>query len=102
MAESAPICVVEAAGKLRNGLYLRRIALYNDRVAFEVFASKPLGVEEIGDLRLADTSDGTYVMTPLLGEIDGRGEIEFTPAPASLGGLHLSQPGWGLNTYSTA
>ena len=101
VAEPAPISVVEAAGKLRNGLYLRRIALYDDRITFEVFASRPLGVEELGNLRLADTSGTEYVMTPLQAEIEGRGEIEFTPAPAGLSRLHLSQPGWGLRTYVT-
>jgi hypothetical protein len=34
--------VIECAGKLSNGLYIRAITLYDDRVSFEVYASRLL------------------------------------------------------------
>jgi hypothetical protein len=97
---SKPCCVIEGNGKLRNGLFLRRIALYGDRIAFEVFASRPFRAEDLATLCLADDVGTKYEMAPLeSGVIDGRARIEFTPTLPSGSQLHLRGPGWGLHTY---
>jgi hypothetical protein len=96
---SRTIRVIEATGKLRNGLFLREIRLYDDRIAFEVFASRPLGDEHLATLQLADDVGTNYQMVSPSGTlIDGRARIEFEPgAPADSSRLHLGQPGWGLH-----
>jgi hypothetical protein len=83
--------------KLRNGLFLRRVALYDDHIAFEVFASRALLTEEIADICLTDDVGTKYEMaSPESGVIEGKAEIEFRPGPPTgWSGLHLSQPGWG-------
>jgi hypothetical protein len=92
-----PIQFIEGKGKLRNGLFLRGVALYDDRVAFEVFASRALNMEDIADLRFTDDVATEYEMVPPeSGAIEGKARIEFTPAvPVGWSHLHLSQPGWG-------
>lgn len=96
---SAPIRVIKGSGKLGNGLFLSEISLYDDRIAFEVFASRPLRAEDLATLRLADDVGTKYEMvSPAKGVIGDRARIEFKPAvPAGFSHLHLSQPGWGLH-----
>jgi hypothetical protein len=90
-----PIQFVEGAMKLRNGLFLRRVALYDDRIAFEVFASRVLLIEEIADISLTDDVGTKYEMaSPESKVVEGKAEIEFRPAPTGLSGLRLSQLGW--------
>ena len=98
----APIQLIEGQGKLRNGLFLRRVALYDDRIAFEVFASRALLAEEIADLCLTDAVGTKYEMaSPESGMIEGKAEIEFRPAaPTDWSQLRLSQPGWGLHIWN--
>jgi hypothetical protein len=95
---SEPVQVLEGSGKLRNGLYLRGVALYADRISFEVFASRSFAWEDLRTLQLADDVGTTYrLVEPEGGAIEGRGEIEFRPgAPGRWASLHLGQPGWGL------
>jgi hypothetical protein len=59
-----PIQFLEGQGKLRNGLFLRGVELYDDRVAFEVFASRALNMEDIADLRFTDGVGTEYEMVP--------------------------------------
>ena len=94
-----PLARIDGAGKLRNGIYLRSVALYSDRIAFEVFASRPFFPIELDSLRLTDNLDTRYEMLPLAQEtLDGRGQIEFAPAvPPGWTRLHLAEPGWGLH-----
>lgn len=98
---SAPLWVVEGAGKLRNGLYVRALAIYDDRIVFEVFASRPWESKELEDLVLADDVGTTYELAlPASGVLEGKAVLEFRPAlPAGTSTLHLSQPGWGLHVY---
>jgi hypothetical protein len=90
--------VIECAGKLRNGLYIRSITLYDDRVSFEVYASRALGVDELGSLRLQDSVGTEYERIDPDQVLEGQGAIVFRPALPSGANLHLSQPGWGLRT----
>jgi hypothetical protein len=85
-------------------LFLRRVALYDDRIAFEVFASHALRVEDIANLCLTDDVGTKYVMaSPESGLIEGKAQIEFRPpAPTGWSQLHLSQPGWGLHIIANA
>jgi hypothetical protein len=94
-----PLTLIEGGGKLRNSIFLRGVALYRDRVAFEVFASRPFDPEELESLRLTDNLGTHYEMLPLaLETLDGRGRIEFVPgAPAAWSHLHFGEPGWGLH-----
>jgi hypothetical protein len=94
-----PLALIEGVGKLRNGIFLRRVALYRDRVAFDVFASRPFGPVDLENLRLTDNLGTHYEMLPLAQEtLAGRGRIEFVPAvPAGCSQLHLGEPGWGLH-----
>jgi hypothetical protein len=94
-----PIQVLRGQGKLRNGLFLTGVALYDDRIAFEVFASRALYLEDMADLRLTDDVGTNYEMVPLeSGAIEGQAHIEFGPAvPDGWSRLHLSQPGWGFH-----
>ena len=95
---SEPVRVIAGSRKLRNGLYLRGVALYADRISFEVFASRPLVWEDLRTLQLADDTGTEYqLVEPEEGAIEGRAEIEFRPgAPARWASLNLGQPGWGL------
>jgi hypothetical protein len=93
-----PIQFIRGQGKLRNGLFLRGAALYEDRIVFEVFASRALHVEDdLADLRFTDDVGTKYEMVPPeSGAIEGKALIEFRPAvPAGWSHLHLSQRGWG-------
>jgi hypothetical protein len=96
-----PLWVVEGAGKIRSGLYIRAIAAYEDGIVFEVFASRPLGAEDLEDLVLADDVGTTYELgLPESGVLKGKTRLEFRPAlPAGASTLHLSQPGWGLHVW---
>jgi hypothetical protein len=93
-----PLLFIEANGKLRNGIFLRGVALYADRVAFDVFASRAFDADDLADIRLTDDLDTTYKMVPLAAEaLDGRGRIEFLPAvPLEWSQLRLGEPGWSL------
>jgi hypothetical protein len=91
--------VIECAGKLRNGLYIRAITLYDDRVSFEVYASRPLGPEELGTLRLNDSVGTEYERIDPDQVIAGQGSIHFRPALPSGADLNLSQPGWALSSF---
>jgi hypothetical protein len=84
-----------------NGLYIRAIAAYEDRIVFEVFASRPWAADELATLVLADEVGTTYELTPSEGDVlEGKSRVEFTPAPpADASTLHLSQPGWGLHAW---
>ena len=96
-----PLILIEGAGKLRNGIWLRSVALYRDCVAFEVFASRPFAPVDLENLRLTDTLDTHYEMRPLLQEtLDGKGRIEFVPAvPAGWTRLQLGELGWSLHIW---
>jgi hypothetical protein len=95
---SAPLKVIKGSGKLRNGLFLRGISLYEDRIVFEVFAARPFSAEDLATLDLADDVGTDYEMVPPADAIDGQARIEFKPAvPVGWSQLHLSEPGWALH-----
>ena len=98
---SEPLWVVKGAGKIRNGLYIRAIAMYEDRIVFEVFASRPLGADDLADLVLRDDVETTYALAPPEGGVlEGKARLEFTPGvPAGASTFNLSQPGWGLHAW---
>ena len=60
--DPTPSRFIEGSGKLRNGLYLRGIRVLEDRVTFDVFASRPIGVAELADLSLTDDAGTQYSM----------------------------------------
>jgi hypothetical protein len=91
--------VIECAGKLRNGLYIRAIALCDDRVSLEVYASRPFGPEELGTLQLNDSVGTEYERIDPDQMIEGQGSILFRPALPSGADLNLSQPGWALSSF---
>jgi hypothetical protein len=98
--DSAPFRFIEASGKLRNGLYIRGIRLYEDRVAFDVFASRPIEMTELADLSLTDDAGTQYAMVyPDPPVLDGRGRIDFQPALPDGALFTLGQPAWALSTY---
>jgi hypothetical protein len=88
-------CVIDASAKLRNGLFLKRVEMFDDRIAFEVYASRPFDGAELADLSLIDDAGTHYTMIDdnrcLL---DGHGRVEFRPAPPDGALFKLSQPGW--------
>ena len=96
-----PLWVVEGAGKIRSGLYIRAIAAYEDKIVFEVFASRALGADDLADLVLRDDVGTTYELElPESGMLEGKTRLEFRPAlPAGASTLRLSQPGWGLHVW---
>jgi hypothetical protein len=97
-----PIQFMRGQGKLRNGLFLRGVALYEDRIVFEVFASRALHMEDdLADLRFSDDLGTKYeIVPPESGAIEGNSRIEFRPAvPAGWSHLHLGQPGWGHHVF---
>ena len=98
---SEPLRVLEGAGKLRNGLYIRALAIYHDRIVFEVFASRPWEAEELATFVLADEVGTDYELASPEGDVlEGKGRLEFTPAlPSGASTLQLSQPGWGLHAW---
>jgi hypothetical protein len=93
------VTVFAAQGKLRNGLFLEEVALYDDRVSFRVFTSRPFGADEFAARRLADDVGTDYVMVPRAEEVsDGHSTIEFKPTvPTRWSRLQLGAPGWGLH-----
>ena len=96
---SEPLWVLEGAGKLHNGLYIRALAMYDDRIVFEVFASRPFGAQDLEGLVLTDDVGTPYKLAlPESGVLEGKTRLEFTPAfPAGASTFHLSQQGWGLH-----
>lgn len=95
-----PLEIVHGAGKLRNGIYLRAIKLYRDRISFEVYASRPFRARELAKVTLTDGAGTEYEMvSPTEGDvIEGRCCIAFSPAPPAGVNFHLSEPGWGLHS----
>ena len=89
-------------GSLRNGIYLRAINLYEDRISFEVYTSRPFGADELAKVTLTDDAGTEYEMvSPVEGDvIDGRASIVSNPALRGGVNFHLSEPGWGLHSYS--
>jgi hypothetical protein len=87
-------------GRLRNGIYLRATNLYEDRISFEVYASRPFGADELAKFTLTDDACTEYEMvSPVEGDvIDGRGSIVFKPGLPAGVDFHLSEPGWGLHS----
>jgi hypothetical protein len=90
---------IKSGRKLRSGLYFKEVNSYDDRVVFDVYASRPLGVDELGDLKLTDTLGTQYERIDPEDVIDGRGSIVFKPGVPDGVNFQLSQPGWGLRTY---
>lgn len=99
-AHSAAIRVFDWNGKIRNGLYLKGISVYEDRVVFEVFASRPLTPEELETLELTDDVETQYSRVGEPCVIDGHSEIEFRPALPEGALFSLGQPGWAIATYA--
>jgi hypothetical protein len=66
-----------------NGLYLLGLDLYPDRLALRVFTSRPVSTTELLErLKLNDPMGTPFVTRALAGEyLDGRGVIDFEPAP---------------------
>jgi hypothetical protein len=94
-----PNLVVPAPGKLRNGLYLEEVAVYDDRVSVHVFTSRPFRAGEFAALRLTDDVGTDYVMVARSEEVsEGHTVIEFRPPPpVRWSQLHFGEPGWGLH-----
>jgi len=90
--------VIECAGKLSNGLYIRAITLYDDRVSFEVYASRLFDADELRTLQLHDSVGTEYERIDPDQVIEGQASILFRPALPSGANLQLSQPGWGLRS----
>jgi hypothetical protein len=92
---------VEVPGaKLRAGIFLRRVVFHDDRVVFEVYASRPFGAPELSDVSLSDNLGTKYEQLPLADALDGKGLIEFTPdAPADWASLHVGVPGRWVVIY---
>jgi hypothetical protein len=84
--------VVDVPGaKLRAGIFLRRVVFNDDRVVFEVYASRTFETPELGT---------TYEQLPLADALDGKGLIEFTPAaPADWASLQVGVPGRWVVIY---
>jgi hypothetical protein len=88
-------------GRLRNGIYIRAINLHEDRISFEVYASRPTGADELAKVTLTDDAGTEYEMVSPVegGVIDGHGSIVFKPGLPAEVNFHLSEPGWGLHSY---
>ena len=94
---SPPVRRIEVSGKLRNGLFLKGIGVYDDRVAF---ASRPFEITELATLSLTDDAGGRYTMIePDPPVLDGHGRVEFRPALPDGALFNLGQPGWALTSY---
>ena len=91
--------MIECGGKLRNGLYIRAITFYDDRVSFEVYASRVFGPEELGTLQLDDSVGTKYERIDPDQVIESQASIVFRPALPSGADLNLSQPGWALTSF---
>jgi hypothetical protein len=85
--------------KLRNGLYLRGIVAYPDRIVFEVFASRPFSPKELADLALSDDQGTIYTRIVNGDDLEGEGEIAFEPTLPEGALFRLGEPGWGLSSY---
>ncbi len=97
---SPPVRRIKVSGKLRNGLFLKGIGVYDDRVAFEVFASRPFEITELATLSLTDDAGTRYTMIePDPPVLDGHGRVEFRPALPHGALFNLGQPGWALKSY---
>jgi hypothetical protein len=94
-----PLWVVEGAGKIRNGLYIRAIAMYEDRIVFEVFASRPLDATDLDELVLTDDVGTDYeLVLPKSGVLEGKAGLQFRPAlPDQASTFRLGQPGWWVH-----
>jgi hypothetical protein len=66
-----------------NGLYLLGLDLYPDRLTLRVFTSRPVSTAELVErLTLNDAANTPFETRAPDGEyLDGRGAIEFKPAP---------------------
>lgn len=66
-----------------NGLYLLGLDLYPDRLTLRVFTSRPVLTAELAErLTLSDAAKTRFVTRAPEGDyLDGRGAIEFEPAP---------------------
>ena len=86
-------------GKLRNGLYVRRVCIYADRISFEMYASRSFAPSEFADLTLGDDLGTKYEMQALPpAGLDGRDKVDFKPSPPMRWKhLQLGQPGWGFH-----
>jgi hypothetical protein len=88
-----------------NGLYLLGLDLYPDRLALRVFTSRRVSTVELMErLTLSDTMGSSFTMrTPEEEYLDGRGVLDFEPAPPSgLVGLTLRDAsGSALFTFSS-
>jgi hypothetical protein len=87
-----------------NGFYLLGLDLYPDRLTLRVFTSRPVSTAELVErLTLNDPADTPFVMrAPEEEFLDGRGVIEFEPAPPEgLARLTLRDArGRSLHSYS--
>jgi hypothetical protein len=83
-------------------LFLEEVALYDDRISFRVFTSRPFRADEFATLHLTDDVGTEYAMVPRVEDVsDGHTAIEFTPAPPlHWSRLHLGEPGWGFHIVS--
>jgi hypothetical protein len=91
------------AASFGTGCSLGGLPFYDDRIAFEVFASRPFRAADLAALHLWDNVGTNYeLVPPENGLIDGQARIEFTPAVSTGSSqLHLSEPGWGLHVFQT-
>jgi hypothetical protein len=66
-----------------NGLYLLGLDLYPDRLTLRVFTSRPVPTAELVERLTLNDAAGTPFVTraPKAEYLDGRGVIEFEPAP---------------------
>ena len=93
--------VVDVPGaKLRAGIFLRRVVFHDDRVVFEVYASRTFEAPELSEVSLSDNLGTTYKQLPLADALDGKGLIEFTPAaPADWASFQVGVPGRWVVMY---
>jgi hypothetical protein len=74
--------------------------LYDDRVVFDVFASRPFQMAELATLSLTDDTGTVYTMvSPDPPVLDEHGRIEFRPALPEGALFKLGEPGWALMPY---
>lgn len=74
------------------------MAVYDDRVSFRVFTSRPFRASGFAALRLTDDV-GTDYAIPRAEEVsEGHTVIEFKPPPlVRWSRLQFGEPGWGLH-----
>lgn len=86
-----------------NGVYLLGLDLYADRLTLRIFTSRPVSTAELVErLTLNDAANTQFVTRALEGEcLDGRGAIEFEPAPPEgLARLTLRDARGGSSLFS--